>query len=519
MAQRARITLALLMISGLASLGPTCSQQPEEASQTAAEATDTPVIHEVELPGFKLRYQQVASRRISRTLFEYDYEVTLQNNTAAAVDVSNVRVQSIGPPTTTVVDDEVVFSSLIPPHPGGTVTSSDPFTVAQDRTQPFAPFYLQFSVFSGPAGPCREKLFIDKDVIAADDLCALAVAANPGDGEARFFRAITRLLRVSEEQVDGPDPNEHTDSVKEMEDQFGLSPAGRTVYGWEATLDRDMADDVNLPADSPAGPEMQTALEGLLLPAIDASIADLQAFPGADSFFLGQADLDTIGDAVGTKLDEDTIEIDKGDARAIESALLLLKARFHELLAVDADFDIDDTLSPLTQKTYCEEDVLNPHPLLLTPRGSEAGPNLAAAKQAFRDSIDAYLAGSDFIRAEVDPQDDDLFTIEPDQLLDEEEIRLHLADLSASLDAQTCVFARGTTLLIDEADVVEALNNKLEPTTLFTQALLDLSLVYDASYSFRPVTPYFHDGCRVADGDFPDKAFGGVLVPAACGSP
>ncbi len=114
------------------------------------------------------------------------------------------------------------------------------------------------SALAQTAADCRALLFVDGDgacldpanpgpqgdIIGADD-CFQQLAP---DSEVRFFRAVTRVLRLAEESdVDGPDGGTFTDSLKEVLDQFGYSPDGdpdqcgltadgRSVYVFTASL-------------------------------------------------------------------------------------------------------------------------------------------------------------------------------------------------------------------------------------------------------------------------------------------
>ncbi|HET6304784.1 MAG TPA: hypothetical protein VFG80_08380, partial [Myxococcota bacterium] len=72
---------------------------------------------------------------------------------------------------------------------------------------------------------CRDSLFLDRNLVAADDFCEAAVAADPTDQEARFFRAITRLLRFTLDS-----------DVHQLLDEAGLSEEGRDVFDFRAEL-------------------------------------------------------------------------------------------------------------------------------------------------------------------------------------------------------------------------------------------------------------------------------------------
>jgi hypothetical protein len=259
---------------------------------------------------------------------------------------------------------------------------------------------------------CRETLFQGRSVggtertkdsqalIDADILCTAAVAADPSNGEARLFRAVTRLLRVTGgNETHGPP---RTASFAEMADAFGVTPEGRNLYDWEAKLPENAGGKVALPADSPTGEESQTALVGLLVPAIDASVADLQAITPDAQVVLNESEIEAIGTALGASLtndengDDEEIEIDLGDILVIESGFLIWKA---QLLLIDAlNLDVDlDSYTPILDAIDIQLEVINANVDLAKLRPGAAAA-LAEANVANRAAAEAYLAASLFIR-------------------------------------------------------------------------------------------------------------------------
>jgi hypothetical protein len=359
------------------------------------------------------------------------------------------------------------------------------------------------------ATECRDQLFFAEDLVAADNACAQAVADDSSDGEARFFRAATRIMRIVGEDVDGPDPTRFTDSVKEMMDQFGISSTGRDVFAFAPEIPINLADDVVLPPDSPGGSDVKELQSDVLLPAINASVEDLRAIAADTVILLSACELGVLGNFTG-------VEIDLGDVELFKAMLLLGKSEIFLAEAFDANVDID-SYTPLPEIIRIQTDWIddNPQALELLPTGASS---LAQANDANREAIASYLAGSAFIRSESDAQDDDFFTIEPDQIADEADLRIHIASLRSSLDGQTQVLNEGTTF-IDEAAVIAELNQTLGTAFDSQGANLDLSLFYDdAPFSLREVIPpvAFDEAENrnfIADGSFPDPTFRGVLLP------
>ncbi|MDJ0866902.1 MAG: hypothetical protein QNK03_12390, partial [Myxococcota bacterium] len=108
-----------------------------------------------------------------------------------------------------------------------------------------------------PLASCRALLlrFVDQgcgpqvqcpqpDLVAADDACRQAVEAEPTNGEARLFRAYTRLMRLGEEDHVGPDFRTSLQGVLDRfafstdgnPEQYGLTADGRSLVDFTATL-------------------------------------------------------------------------------------------------------------------------------------------------------------------------------------------------------------------------------------------------------------------------------------------
>lgn len=77
-------------------------------------------------------YTLIDSKRISRVVYEYTYQAQIANNDAAVLNV--VAQANSSSEHTTIVDGELVFGYV---PAGATVTSTDTFTIRQDRRYPF----------------------------------------------------------------------------------------------------------------------------------------------------------------------------------------------------------------------------------------------------------------------------------------------------------------------------------------------------------------------------------------------
>ncbi len=92
-------------------------------------------------------YQLISSKRITRTLFDFTYKVQITNSGAEHFGDVAATVTSIAA-ATTIVDGNVMFGAVAP---GATVTSQDTFTLRQDRTLPFNPADLVWTMLANRA--------------------------------------------------------------------------------------------------------------------------------------------------------------------------------------------------------------------------------------------------------------------------------------------------------------------------------------------------------------------------------
>ena len=89
---------------------------------------------------------QISSTRVTRTQWDYTYTATVQNTGAAATGVTATVMSSA--PSTVIVNGSLSFGSI---GAGQTVTSTNTFTIEQDRTVPFELSVLSFQFQTGTA--------------------------------------------------------------------------------------------------------------------------------------------------------------------------------------------------------------------------------------------------------------------------------------------------------------------------------------------------------------------------------
>ena len=169
---------------------------------------------------------------------------------------------------------------------------------------------------------CR-KLFFAQDIVEADNSYKAELVKNPANQEAHLFRFATRLLRIAEENQDGPDPAAVTDSFQGMLDGFGLTSEGRSIFDFFARPPEDpVTGRLDLPNTSPTGADIQTFLHNVVLPEIIGAIEEnLAAIDTTFSLMLSTEDLHDFGFP-----DEGLVEIDFGDVKIFEAGLRASRA-------------------------------------------------------------------------------------------------------------------------------------------------------------------------------------------------
>lgn len=325
--------------------------------------------------------------------------------------------------------------------------------------------------------------FFSGNIIPADDGFQAILAGDPNNAEAHFFRILSRLLRIIEENQDGPNAATFTDSLKEMLDRFGFDPLGRSINNFTSTPPDDQSGDFLLPNDSPTGADVQEFWETVVTPELSAALTE-------NLLMLDQTFELTISSAELTALDitnEDPVEIDFGEVKLLEAALRTLRAASLIGRAYEGNVDIDD-INNSDEVPNVQETILDPDPSVLTLKVDGAA-KVMEAKGELNAGIQSYLDASTFIRNEVDDQNNDLIMIAPEDLTREETLRTRLTEAQASLNGQA---------FIDEE-------------------LVDLSLFFNTPFDLRGLLPMFgFDANRkptnfIEAGTFPDPTFNGML--------
>ena len=336
----------------------------------------------------------------------------------------------------------------------------------------------------------RELLFnsgnpTHSGLLAANTKFEEAISEDATDEEAHLFYAVTRLPALMDNTMiyTAGIPIEN---IRELLDLFGVSDLGRDIFEWTATMPE------NLPSDTPSSSDIQEFLGSVIIEEINDSLDNLAAI--SQSF-------EEILTASETGEDHD-IEVDYGDVLLYESLLQSAKAALFIVCSYNLDADIDEIAEKVDAEIFdVNSDLLNVYTeflKLLTGRDTIIG----EAKTAVIAAIDSYDNASAFIRAESDPQWNDLISLDPEDEADEEEFRTNLADVKYSLE-------NGEPVEVGSDDDL---------------TLVDFSEFFDDPIHIRNYLPeLIHDpytddiliGERISS--FPDTTFSGIFPDGAFG--
>jgi hypothetical protein len=121
----------------------------------------------------------VSSVRSGRTSFDYSYRITVRNGDTALNNVQAV-VQSSSA-ATQVVKSTVAVGNLAA---GATLTTTDVFTIRQDRTLPFNPAVLSWTVTGVPVvvGPSSMDISLSEPIVAPDGSVSVTPVVRDANG-------------------------------------------------------------------------------------------------------------------------------------------------------------------------------------------------------------------------------------------------------------------------------------------------------------------------------------------------
>lgn len=186
------------------------------------------------------------------------------------------------------------------------------------------------------------------------------------------------------------------------------------------------------------------------------------------------------------------LEIDFGDVAMARSGMYALKSAIQTFCAYNMDVPFHEILDKMEKEQFTiKEDLLQAYPNFLNLFPDH---RLSSAKSALREAIDAYNAGSSFIRSETDDQLNDIVTIlTDDEISDDNEFRSFIGDLKNALNGKTVM------------DITNARSD-------MNQFALDLTRFYDNPIqNLQTVLPDFNSENQIIRNSLPDPTMGGIV--------
>jgi hypothetical protein len=179
---------------------------------------------------------------------------------------------------------------------------------------------------------------------------------------------------------------------------------------------------MRMSADDPQISRVQAIFETRVLPRLTLALTRLGVVAARPGYTF------TVTPRMQGDEDADPVEIDHSDILALRAACGLLASACHVAVAYDLNVASYDSVGVM---------------LALTPGGSwmklkpQGASHMGSAGTALSGAVDDLDAAISSIRAETDPQDDDLIKIGPDprSIADAESIQVHLKDVRATMAA------------------------------------------------------------------------------------
>ena len=121
--------------------------------------------------------QLLSSVRVGRTTYDYTYAITVTNGTPALTAAKATVVSNA--PATQIIKGTVDLGNLAA---GATVTSTDTFTLRQDRTVAFNPASLLWTVTGGTAGTVTLDIALSDPFVAPSGSVGITPTLRDGNG-------------------------------------------------------------------------------------------------------------------------------------------------------------------------------------------------------------------------------------------------------------------------------------------------------------------------------------------------
>jgi uncharacterized repeat protein (TIGR02543 family) len=331
------------------------------------------------------------------------------------------------------------------------------------------------TVEDGKAYLFAGEALTQSNLLAANAEFGAAVDASPDDPEANFFYAYTRILALLGQS-----------QIQSLLQSYGIT----ITDDFQLDVTTDAGGDYDPPAGAPSPAQLQALADTMLMPEIDAALANLAKVPETFSVVLPRT----------LTNEENDIEADYGDVLVGDAFLKAGKALMQLLAAYDFDIsDLDGLAEKVANRTLdIEADILAAYSdlLTLTP---DASTRLASARSEAIAAIEAYLSASAFVRGETAvPGRDEIFEIDAEDLEDESVFRANLTTIKRSLAESTPV---------DVGDEEENLHLNVGEFLADPMDIRDyLPEIYQDPYTNEPI---------LSTSTLPDKTFGGIFPEGA----
>lgn len=248
-----------------------------------------------------------------------------------------------------------------------------------------------------------KDLWVSGDTQGAQKAFEEAVEIMLDHEEANFYLGSTRIVNVYE-----GNPEAFTLLLKfgfqgQGPDDLPIDPEDVSIFTFLADVPhRAGAHGFDFPADSPNLEDIKAFAEGEFKPEIDLAF---------DNFAKVSDDFVSFVEVLRFFFFETQIEFDQSDVLLARSSLHALKAALSFLEAYDVRGDFEDLyIKSLDETIDFRKDLLEMDLEAFTvadPRATSRG-----ARELVK-AISLYLEGSDAIRAEMDPQEDDFVHFDP----------------------------------------------------------------------------------------------------------
>ncbi|HID95057.1 MAG TPA: hypothetical protein EYP53_03240 [Candidatus Latescibacteria bacterium] len=255
------------------------------------------------------------------------------------------------------------------------------------------------------------------DFTAANAAYKEALTLDPGNLQANFGAAVTEILSL----LNDPDIRTVIDSLEAWTESgvFPMSPRygeGASRVGQAKavrSLPRLLFKTANTAlSNPPLVHEVQEIIETELVPRIDYALERLAILEGHPDFQYLLPPRMTA--------QPDTMEVDLGEVYLLDASLNILRVVANLVTAYNLDFDkdgsyeyLEDEIAAARHFKYLIED----SPTFLTLR---PGNRMREVKSGLLTALDKAEGCLAFIRAETDPQDDDVIKVEMIAMMDEQ---------------------------------------------------------------------------------------------------